>query len=271
MEINGIDFGWPTHARVAKVRLKAPAGRARSRGRRLDQRAEAVYPGPEAGQPRRARRRRRPRRPRSRDRSSRGRSRRWISTSRRSWSRTGTCASSTSTTQPPFSQDISKLSVTVKDLSNKASQRANLLVQALIGGDSTLDIRGELSAIGAPTYVDMVGELKKLALPAANPYMDGMLGWIIRRGELTDQARVQDRGREARRQERHPGRQPPGVPLEPVRRGQEAHRPAARADRGPDQGRQRQHPHQRADHRYPHATASSISATRSGPRSGTSS
>ena len=31
----------------------------------------------------------------------------------------------------------------------------------------------------------MVGELKKLALPAANPYVEGMLGWIIRRGELT--------------------------------------------------------------------------------------
>ncbi|HJR03116.1 MAG TPA: DUF748 domain-containing protein, partial [Methylomirabilota bacterium] len=89
------------------------------------------------------------------------------------------------TTKPPFSQDISKLTVTVKDLSNKKSQRANLLVQALIGGDSALDLRGDLSAIGAPTYVDMVGELKKLALPAANPYMEGMLGWIIRRGELT--------------------------------------------------------------------------------------
>jgi hypothetical protein len=89
------------------------------------------------------------------------------------------------TTQPPFSEDISKLAVTVKDLSNQKSQRANLLVQALIGGDSALDVRGDLSAIGAPTYVDMVGELKKLALPAANPYMEGMLGWIIRRGELT--------------------------------------------------------------------------------------
>ena len=31
----------------------------------------------------------------------------------------------------------------------------------------------------------MVGELKKFALPAANPYMEGLLGWVIRRGELT--------------------------------------------------------------------------------------
>ena len=48
-----------------------------------------------------------------------------------------------------------------------------------------MDIRGELSAIGAPTYVDMVGELKKFTLPAANPYVDSVLAWIIRNGELT--------------------------------------------------------------------------------------
>jgi hypothetical protein len=58
-------------------------------------------------------------------------------------------------------------------------------VQAIIGGDSALDIRGEMSAIGAPTYVDMVGELKQFTLAAANPYMDSMLAWMIRRGELT--------------------------------------------------------------------------------------
>ena len=42
-----------------------------------------------------------------------------------------------------------------------------------------------MAAIGAPTYVDMVGELKKFALPAANPYVDSLLAWIIRRGDLT--------------------------------------------------------------------------------------
>ena len=89
------------------------------------------------------------------------------------------------TTTPPFSEDISKLAVTVRDLSNKKSQRANLSMQALIGGDSALDVRGELSAIGAPTYVDMVADLKKLALPTANPYVEGAIGWVIRRGELT--------------------------------------------------------------------------------------
>ena len=89
------------------------------------------------------------------------------------------------TTQPPFSQDVSKLNISVKDLSNKRSQRASLLMQALIGGDSALNVRGELSAIGAPTYVDLTAQLDKFTLAAANPYMDQVLAWIIRRGDLT--------------------------------------------------------------------------------------
>ena len=89
------------------------------------------------------------------------------------------------TTQPPFSEDVSKINLVVKDLSNKASQRASIAMQAVVGGDSAMDLRGEMAAIGAPTYVDMTGELRKFALPAANPYMDSLLAWIIRRGDLT--------------------------------------------------------------------------------------
>ena len=89
------------------------------------------------------------------------------------------------TTQPAFSEDIAKINLSVKNLSNKASQRASIAMQAVVGGDSTMDLNGEMAAIGAPTYVDMVGELKKFALPAANPYVDSLLAWTIRRGELT--------------------------------------------------------------------------------------
>jgi len=185
MEINGIDFGWPTHARVARVLLRKPAAEL-DRGPDGINVQKLFTPAPKPGaQPAAAP----------------------APTPAAPPAKTGEAAATPldtmdlhfkeitvedgyvrfldRTTQPPFSEDISKLAVTVKDLSNKKSQRANLLLQALIGGDSALDVRGELSAIGAPTYVDMVGELKKLALPAANPYVEGMIGWIIRRGELT--------------------------------------------------------------------------------------
>src|SRR5882672_3205473 len=187
MEINGIDFGWPTHARVARVLLRKPAAE-------LDRGPDGInvqklftpVPKPDA-QPAAA-----PAPPPAAPPAKTGEAAKTagpLDTMDLQFKEIavedGYVRFLDRTTQPPFSEDISKLTVTVKDLSNKKSQRANLLLQALIGGDSALDVRGDLSAIGAPTYVDMVGELKKLALPAANPYMEGMIGWVIRRGELT--------------------------------------------------------------------------------------
>jgi len=191
MEINGIDFGWPTHARVTRIRLKAPAAeiergtdgtlnvqklftpvaRESGAGQPAPEPATAPSPPPKpAGPPAE---------------KSPG----LLETMELSFKEIvvedGYVRFLDRTTQPAFSEDISKLTVTVKDLSNKPSQHASLLVQALIGGDSAMDIRGELSAIGAPTYVDMVGELRKFTLPTANPYVDSVLAWIIRNGELT--------------------------------------------------------------------------------------
>jgi hypothetical protein len=192
MEINGIDFGWPTHARVAKVRLKAPVAE-------LDRAADGINvqklftPRPvgipsSVGSPSAAPPKATAATPAAASPPAAAKPG-LLETMELHFKEIavedGYVRFLDHTTQPPFSQDISKLAVTVKDLTNKKGQRANLLVRALIGGDSALDVRGELSAIGAPTYVDMVGEVKKLALPAANPYMEGMLGWIIRRGELT--------------------------------------------------------------------------------------
>jgi uncharacterized protein involved in outer membrane biogenesis len=186
MEINGIDFGWPTHARVARVLLRKPVaeldrapdgsinvqklftptpkeGAAAPAAAPAPAPAKAPEPGPKQAGP--------------------------LETMDLQFKEIvvedGYVRFLDHSTQPPFSEDITKLTVTVKDLSNKASQRANLLVQAIIGGDAALDIRGDLSAIGAPTYVNMVGELRKFTLAAANPYMDSLLAWTIRRGELT--------------------------------------------------------------------------------------
>jgi hypothetical protein len=185
MEINGIDFGWPTHARVARVLLKKP-------GAELDRAADGsinvqklfTVSNP-VGSPSAAP----PQAPAAPPAAPSSKPPGLLETMELNFKEIvvedGYVRFLDRSTQPPFSEDITKLAVTVKDLSNKASQRANLLVQALIGGDAALDIRGDMSAIGAPTYVNMVGELKKFTLAAANPYMDSLLAWTIRRGELT--------------------------------------------------------------------------------------
>ena len=185
MEINGIDFGWPTHARVARVRLKAPVAeldRAADGSINVQKLFTVSNPvGSPAAAP--------PQAPAAPPAAPSSKPPGLLETMELHFKEIvvedGYVRFLDHSTQPPFSQDITKLTVTVKDLSNKASQRANLLVQAIVGGDSALDLRGEVSAIGAPTYVDMVGELKKFTLAAANPYMDSVLAWTIRRGELT--------------------------------------------------------------------------------------
>ncbi|HEX9747720.1 MAG TPA: DUF748 domain-containing protein [Methylomirabilota bacterium] len=184
MEINGIDFGWPTHARVVRVLLKKPVAeldRAADGSINVQKLFTVSSPvgSPSAAPPQA------PAPPAAPSSKPPGLLETMELHFKEIVVEDGYVRFLDHSTQPPFSEDITKLTVTVKDLSNKASQRANLLVQAIIGGDSALDIRGEMSAIGAPTYVDMAGELKQFTLAAANPYMDSMLAWMIRRGELT--------------------------------------------------------------------------------------
>ena len=190
MEINGIDFGWPTHARVNKVLLRKPVNEiVRAADGTLNvQKLFTPTPKPGAPAPPADSKPSPPAKP-----TPAGRPEATAPDPLQTMElyfkeiviEDGYVRFLDQTTQPPFSNDISKLSVSVKDLSNKPSQRATVRTQAVIGGDATLDVRGEMAAIGAPTYVNMTTELNKLALPSANPYVDGAIAWIIRRGQLT--------------------------------------------------------------------------------------
>ncbi len=88
------------------------------------------------------------------------------------------------TTRPAFSQDLSRLDLTVTDYGNRPDRRAKLALQSVVGGDAGLDIRGEIGALGAPTAVDLVGELRSFKLPSVDPYAAAAIGWVIRKGEL---------------------------------------------------------------------------------------
>jgi hypothetical protein len=94
------------------------------------------------------------------------------------------------TTQPAFSQDLSRLELTVTDFGNRPDRRAKLLLQSVVGGDAGLDIRGEIGALGAPTFVDLVGELRNFKLPSVDPYAAANIGWVIKKGDLQYKVRV---------------------------------------------------------------------------------
>jgi hypothetical protein len=88
------------------------------------------------------------------------------------------------TTQPAFSKDLSRLTVAVDDLGNRPDERARIAVHSVVGGDSTLDLRGEVSAIGSPVFVDLVGTLDGMALASLNPYAQAATGWVVTQGDL---------------------------------------------------------------------------------------
>jgi uncharacterized protein involved in outer membrane biogenesis len=87
-------------------------------------------------------------------------------------------------TEPAFSADLSNMDLQVTGLGNKPDQRAKLVFTCLIGADGKLDIRGDLGAVGAPLFVDLVGEVSDLKLPVVNPYSDQATAWLIKQGNL---------------------------------------------------------------------------------------
>jgi len=87
-------------------------------------------------------------------------------------------------TEPAFSQDLSNMDLKVTGLGNKPNQRAKLVFTSLIGADGKLDIRGDVGAVGAPLFLDLVGEIADLKLPVVNPYSDQATAWLIKQGNL---------------------------------------------------------------------------------------
>ena len=88
------------------------------------------------------------------------------------------------TTEPAFSQDLSKMDLLVTSLSNAPDSKAKMVFTTVIGGDAGLDIRGDVGPVGAPLFIDLAGELRNLQLPAVNPYSDQAIAWLIRQGDL---------------------------------------------------------------------------------------
>jgi hypothetical protein len=89
------------------------------------------------------------------------------------------------TLTPPYSEEISRLAVSLRGLSNASGKRARLLVQGIVGAGSALDLRGEVAPLGETLFVDLDGELRDFAIPRANSFLDRVLAWIARDGRLT--------------------------------------------------------------------------------------
>src|SRR5262249_57892582 len=87
------------------------------------------------------------------------------------------------TVDPAFAQEISRLGLVIEGLSSVPGRRARVATQAVIGGSSAFDLKGEIAPIGE-VYADLTGELRDFKLTSGNPYADPITAWVMKTGGL---------------------------------------------------------------------------------------
>ena len=199
MEIAGIDFGWPTHAKVAAITLTKPeveierdaAGNLTLRelftvdepdskpaaASTAEKPKPAAKPEPKqaAAEPKR------PKKPISDD--PRGGAVGFPVDIALFVIDNGYVRFIDRSVEPAFSETLSRLAVKVEGISTTPGKRAKLSTQAIVGGDAALDVHGELAPLGE-LYADIQGELRDFTLTSVNPYASSVVAWIVDRGKL---------------------------------------------------------------------------------------
>jgi uncharacterized protein involved in outer membrane biogenesis len=189
LEFAGIDFGWPTHARVATITVKKPnlrverdaTGTIRLRELLEVRQPESspapakpvakAAPGPKSGPPVPP------------EVQAKGGAVGFPIDIDAFVLEDGYFQFLDRTVQPAFSETLSRLAVRIEGLSSTPGKRAKLTTQAIVGGNAALDIKGELAPLGE-LYVDITGELRDFSLASVNPYADSFVSWIVDRGKL---------------------------------------------------------------------------------------
>jgi outer membrane protein OmpA-like peptidoglycan-associated protein len=87
------------------------------------------------------------------------------------------------TTTPPFTETVSRLALTIEGFSSTPGRRARVSTQAVIGGNSAFDLKGEIAPFGE-VYADLAGELRDFKLTTVNPYADPVIAWAMKTGQL---------------------------------------------------------------------------------------
>ena len=88
-------------------------------------------------------------------------------------------------TTPFYSEEISRLAVTVKNIRSESDARADVAVQGVVGVDGALQLAGQVAPLADVFYMDLAGELTNISLARTNPYVRYYSGWVARTGSLT--------------------------------------------------------------------------------------
>jgi hypothetical protein len=195
MEMAGIDFGWPTHARVATVTIKKPEARIERDASGQIALAALFQPADGGSRP--------VPRPGAAPAPKPAKDKPAVPADVKAAGgqvgfpldvgafviEDGYMQFLDRTVKPAFSETMSRLAVRVENISTKPGTRARLTTQAILGGDAALDIKGEVAPLGE-LYADLNGELRDFTLTRVNPYADSFIAWIVDRGKLGVKFRI---------------------------------------------------------------------------------
>jgi uncharacterized protein involved in outer membrane biogenesis len=88
------------------------------------------------------------------------------------------------TADQPYTEELSRLAMSIKGLSNAPGKKAKLTLQSVIGATGAFSLQGEIAPLGETLWLDLDGELRDFAIPRVNPYTNALLSWIAKDGRL---------------------------------------------------------------------------------------
>jgi uncharacterized protein DUF748 len=88
-------------------------------------------------------------------------------------------------TTPFYSEEFSRLAVTVRHIRSGSDARADVALQGVVGVSGALQLAGQVAPLADVFYLDLAGELTNIPLARTNPYVRYYSGWMARTGSLT--------------------------------------------------------------------------------------
>ena len=96
----------------------------------------------------------------------------------------------------PYAEDLTRLWAQVTGLATAPADPARVEARSVIGGNGHLTVRGQVSALGAPLFVDLTTELRELAMTHMNPYLTSYTAWAARGGRVSTTVKTRVEGDE---------------------------------------------------------------------------
>jgi hypothetical protein len=97
-------------------------------------------------------------------------------------------------TSAPYAEDLTRMWGQITGLATAPADPARVDVRGVLGGAGQLTVRGQVSPVGSPLFVDVTTELRELAMPRLNPYIQSYTGWNARGGRLATTVRARMEG-----------------------------------------------------------------------------